>query len=237
MSVAGRAGVRGTPARAGVTLRAILLAPGRGFAAASSRSARRAGTAERVPEGAAPYVLGLLGGAALMVLWLKLSSLIGVREVAAEDFGWDLFAAALVGGAIATSAGQFLWGVLGRAAVGLLGGRAERADLRFVWGIAAFPTVLVVGVTLPLDLVIVGTETFASERLGDPLSTAWAAFSVALAVSAGVWSLFLFGRGTEVVSGLSPVRAVLTIVIATLCVAIVGGALLGTVLLLAGTGT
>lgn len=237
MSVAGRAGVTATPARAGVTLRAILLAPGRGFAAASRRSARRAGAAERVPEGASPFVLGFFGGAALMVLWLKLSSLIGAREVAAEDFRWDLFAAALIGGGIATSAGQLLWGVLGRTAARLLGGRAERADLRFVWGTSAFPTVLVVALTLPLDLAIVGTEAFASERLGDPVSTAWAAFSVALAVSAGVWSLFLFGRGTEVVAGLSPARAVAATVIAAICLAAVVGVLLGVALLFAGAAT
>ncbi len=237
MHVSGRAGVTATPARAGVTLRTILLAPSRGFAAASRRAARRVGTGERVPEGASPYVLGFLGGAALMVLWLKLSSLVGIRVVAAEDFRWDLFGAALIGGAIATSAGQVLWGVVGRAAARVLGGRAEMTDLRFVWGICAFPTVLVVALTLPLDLSIVGTEAFASERLGDPVSTAWAAFSVALAVSAAVWSLFLFGRGTEVVSGLSPVRAAAATVIAMSYLAVLVGGLLGVAALVAGAAT
>ena len=189
-----------------------------------------------MPEGGLPYVLAFLGGGALMVLWLKLSSLTGIRAVAAEDFRWDLFAAALLGGAIAGSLGQLLWGVLGSAATRALGGRPNRAALRLVWGACAFPPVVVVLLTLPLDLSIVGTETFASEHLGDPLSTAWAAFSVALVLSASLWSLFLFGRGTEVVAGLSPGRAALAVVVALGCFAVPVGSLLGIALLLAGGG-
>ena len=89
-------------------------------------------------------------------------------------------------------------GYVGAASVRAVGGDvATRVDLRLVWGAGAFPQVFALLLLLPLDLLIVGTDTFTSERLDDPLATGWAAFSIAMAVSLTVWSVYLFVRGVE----------------------------------------
>ena len=98
------------------------------------------------------------------------------------------------------------------------------------------PQVFGLFVLLPLDLAIVGIDTFTTSSLADPLSTAWAAFSIALSVSLAVWSLFLLVRGVEVVAELPAARAVACAAGAALCLLLVVGVLAAFTLLAPGGG-
>lgn len=205
--------------RLGLTLRSILLAPADGFDAALRAADRRGGS-----HGKAPYVLGAIGGAAAMVLWLKFAALAGTRDVASAAFGWDLFVGALALGAVVAVAAELLWGALGKLLAAMVGGDTSARNLRIVWGAAAFPQVFALALLVPLDILIVGTDSFTSEKITDPLSTLWAALSVALGVSLAVWSMYLFVRGTAVATRLSFGRAT---------VASVGGLLSAGIVLIA----
>lgn len=136
-----------------------------------------------------------------MVLWLKVGSLLGLRSVSATDFRWSFVVVAGLAGAVLFLLAQALWGVVGSVAFRAGGRRIAAGELRLVWGAAAFPQVGAFLVLLPLDLVIVGAETFTSTRLSDPLATGWAAISIALGLSLALWSLYLFARGVEVAGG------------------------------------
>ena len=88
-----------------------------------------------------------------------------------------------------------------------------------VWGASAFPQVVAVLILLPLDLLIVGTSTYTTGTLSDPLATAWSAFSIAIGMSVAVWSVFLFIRGIQVASGLGFWRSAAAAGVALLCFA------------------
>jgi len=211
-------------ARLGLTLRSVLLAPHDGFATAFKTAERRARAGLRPAEGVSPYVLAAIGGAALMSLWLKVGALAGWREVCSNDHVAAFIAVALVSGAILGLIAQALWGVVGRAVLRASRGDVDRGSLRLVWGASAFPQVLVLALLLPLDLLIVGTGSYTTGSLDDPLATAWAAFSIAIGISLAVWSLFLFVRGIEVAGGIGLWRAAASAVAAALCLVLVVGA-------------
>ena len=178
-------------------------------------------------------MLAALGGAALALLWLKLGALLGVREVCSPVYLTGYIATAGVLGAVLALAAQALWGLAGpRSLAALRGERPEHHDMRLVWGASAFPQVLALFVLLPLDLLIVGRDSFTTAELTDPVSTAWAAFSIALGVSALVWTLFLLVRGVQVASGLTGTRAVAGAAGALFSLAIVVGAFVALTLLL-----
>lgn len=215
-------------AQLGLTLRSVLLSPRAGFESVFSSARRREQSGARPAEGLAPYVLAALGGAALMVLWLKVGGLLGLREVAAADFRWSYLAVAAVAGALLALVTQLIWGYLGAAAGRAFGAHSPARDLRVAWGASAFPQVIALLVFLPLDLVIVGPETFTSERLADPLATGWAALSIALSASLAVWSIFIFVRGVEVATSTPIGKAIAISFVALLCLAtIVGGSIAG----------
>ena len=172
-------------------------------------------------EGAAPYVLSALGGVSLMAFWLKAGSLFGVRQVAADDFQWSYLLAAALGGALLSIAAQLLWGLGGSLATRAMGSEAPARELRVVWGASAFPQVIALLILIPLDLLIVGPATFTSERIEDPLSTAWAALSIALSTSLAVWSAFIFLRGVQVSSSLGIARSLVVTVVAAASIALV----------------
>lgn len=220
-------------ARLGMTLRSVLVAPRDGFQAALAAADRRARAGLRPAEGMAPVVLSALGGAALAFLWLKVGALLGVREVCSATYLAGYIVAAAVLGAVVALATQSLWGLVGKPFVRALRGEVTQGhELRLVWGAASFPQVLALVVLLPLDLLIVGTDSFTTAQLVDPVSTAWAAFSIALGVSALVWTLFLLTRGVGVASGLTGAKAVAGAATALLSLAIVVGAFVAMTLLL-----
>lgn len=220
-------------AQLGLTLRSVLLDPKAGFTEAFRVARRREQTGARPIEGVAPYFLAALGGVALMLLWLKLGSLLGVRDVARVEFEWSYLVVAAVAGALLAVIGQFVWGVVGCAAVRALGGGAPARDLRVVWGASGFPQVIGLVLLLPLDLIIVGTDTFTSEKLDDSLATGWAALSIALSLSLACWTMFIFVRGVQVAGSLSIVRAIgatfagLFVLVVIAGAAVAGAAVLG----------
>ena len=218
-------------ARLGLTLRSILLTPTAGFSSALRTSERRSRAGRRPAEGWAPVVLTAIGGASLVSLWLKVGALIGLREVCTDARVVSYLVATLVLGSLLSLIAYAIWGAIGPSVTRTLHGSGSSAGLRLVWGAALLPQVFALVVLLPLDLAIVGTDTFTTSSLADPLSTAWAAFSIALSVSLAVWSLFLLVRGLEVVAELPAPRAVACAVGAALCLLVVVGALAALTLL------
>lgn len=211
-------------AHLGLTLRRVLLTPHDGFAAALKTAERRATAARRPAEGLSPYVLAAIGGAAAASLWLKIGGIAGLREVCTTQYLAANITAALVLGAILALLAQAIWGLVGPAVVRGLRGDVDRGSLRLVWGASAFPQVVAIAILLPLDLLIVGTDTYTGGAMDDPLSTGWAAFSIAIGISVAVWSLFLFVRGVEVAGGIGFWRAAAATGAAILCfAAVVGG--------------
>lgn len=143
-----------------------------------------------------------------MLLWLKVGTILGTRRVAPADFRWSFLVVALVGAALLALLAQSLWGVLGRSAVD-----TSPSAARFVWGASAAPQIFAVGPLLGLDLLLVGSETFTAAKLTDPLAAGWAALSIALSISVAVWSMYLFYRGVQVAGDLSPMKAILSVVL------------------------
>ena len=212
-------------ARLGLTFRTVLLAPREGFEAAVKATERRQRSGRWPIEGLSTYVLTALGGASLAALWLKMGALFKLRQVCTAEYIPAYVALALVVGAVLALIAQFAWGAFGRSVIESLKGSAGSSGLRLVWGASALPQILVLVVLIPLDLLIVGTPTFTTQPLNESLSTAWAAFSIALSVSLAVWSIYLFVRGVEVVGGLPARRAVVATAFAALCLAVAMAAL------------
>jgi hypothetical protein len=178
-------------ARLGLTLRAVLIAPKQGFEAAVKAADRRSRAAQKPAEGVMPYVLSALGGAALFMLWLKVGGLLGLRLAPRDSFRYVYLFGAMGIGAVLGLCAQVLWSTV---APWTLRERVPRRNLRLLWGAAALPQVFAL-LLVPLDLLIVGPETFTTARLEDPLGAAWAAFSIALGAAFAVWAAFLFVRG------------------------------------------
>lgn len=185
-------------ARLGLTLRRVLTSPREGFATAARALHRRERSEQRLPEGVMPYVLAALGGCALMLLWLKLGALAGLRDVPTAGYRWQFLVVALVAGALLALFAQVLWSFIASLALTRdLGAR----HLRLIWGAASFPNVFALLVLLPLDLAVVGRDSFTSERLTDPLTSLWAALSIAVALSLAAWWLLLLYKGVEAATG------------------------------------
>ena len=182
-------------------------------------SERRGRVGKRPAEGVSPYILAAIGGAAASALWLKIGALTGLRRVCTDEYIASFIVATLVLGAVLGLIAQAIWGAVGSPTLRALHGEANRGSLRLVWGAAAFPQVVSLVVLLPLDLLIIGSDAYATSSLDDPLSTAWAAFSIAIGISVAVWSLFLFIRGIEVAAGVRFWRAVGAASVAVLCFA------------------
>jgi hypothetical protein len=199
----------------------VLVATKAGFEAAARATQRRARLGDTPAEGYAPYVLSALGGASAMFLWLKLSVLAGLRADSTVTFRWSFLVAAGVLGAILGLIAQFAWGAAGAGFIRRLGGDVTAREIRMVWGASAFPQVFGLLILVPLDLIIVGPSTFTSEKLSDSVASAWAALSIAIALSLMLWSLYLFVKGVSVVSGIRFRKALLASTAALLCLGLV----------------
>lgn len=196
---------------------------------------RRQRVGRKPVEGIAPFVLAAIGGVAAMVLWLKVGALVGLREFSSSNYRWSYLVTAAVAGACLGLAGQAAWGLAGRALARMLSVRASAPELRLIWGAAAFPQVASVFVLLPLDLLVVGAEAFTTDQMNDPVATAWTAISVALTVSLGAWSAFLFARGMQVTSELDTAGSVLAFLAAVVLTAVLVAAVGALALLVAGS--
>ena len=163
-----------------------------------------------------------------MLLWLKIGSLLGFRDVARVEFQWSYLVVAAVAGALLGLVAQLIWGSVGAGAARVSGGHTPARDLRVVWGASDFPQVIGLAILLPLDLLIVGSDTFTSEKLSDSLATGWAAISIAFSLSLAVWTLFIFVRGVEVATSVSFVKAIgLSLVGLGVMAVVVGGSVAG----------
>ncbi|MGH2787072.1 MAG: hypothetical protein ACRDJV_04060 [Actinomycetota bacterium] len=184
-------------ARLGLTLRAVLVSPEIGFASAIKSADRRARAGKRPAEGIYPYVLAGAGGASWFLLWLKVGGLIGLRDASGEAFEFAYLAVAVVLGAILGLSAQAIWsGLAVRASQ--VDRRSLRRDLRIAWGAAALPQLVALVALTPLDLAVVGSAIYTTDPMADPVSTAWSAFSIAVAGALGAWNVYLLARGTKV---------------------------------------
>jgi hypothetical protein len=184
-------------ARLGLVLRSVILTPTDGFEAAKKAAERRARAAQRPAEGFTPYVLAAIGGAATLLLWLKLGALVELRDAPRASFRPIYLVGAVGFGATLGLLAQFAWGWLGPALFGS-GDPAARRSMRIAWGLAALPQIVAVGVLFPMDLAIVGPQSFTTTGLPDSVATAWAAASIALSVAFAVWTIWLFYTGVKV---------------------------------------
>lgn len=203
-----------TPAEAagaGAALRTILFDPRRGFSSAVRRRERS--------EGLLPTLLAAAGGAAVMLLWLKLGALAG-RNSPEGSFRWGYLAASLALGAVTGVCAQQLWALIAARIAG-----ASHAGLRIVWGLASLPHVVALLVLLPADAGIAGPAAFTTGRLSDSVATVWTALSIAAAVSLAVWSIYLFVVGLSAGPGLSGGRRLGAVGLALVSWVVVVGAL------------
>lgn len=224
-------------AQLGGTLRSILVSPQEGFRAAFARADKRQRHGARIPEGAAPFVMGACGGAALMFLWLKVGGLLGLRSMAPSDFRWSYVVVAAVGGALLGFVAQAVWGSIGRVVLGRLDAPTTPARMRIAWGASALPQVFALLVLFPLDVAITGRSLFTGERVTATFPAIWAALSVALSVSLAAWSAYLFWRGLQVGSGASPSHTSIAMGAALGCLVVVVVAFLVAAVGLAGSGS
>jgi hypothetical protein len=207
-------------ARLGLTLRAVLVAPKEGFESAVAAADRRARAARRPAEGIAPYVLAALGGAALLLLWLKLGALFDLRDAPRGSFRTVYLIGAVGVGAVLGLICQVLWAAASASI--LKSERAPRRNLRLMWGAAALPQIFGL-LLLPLDLLIAGPGAFTTTKLEDPLGAAWAAFSIALGAAFAGWAAYLFVRGIGITSKADSARVAAAVIVAILVIAVAYG--------------
>lgn len=209
-------------ARLGATVRGVLVSPGSSFVPALKR-------VETSVEARSTFVLAALGGAAGMVLWLKVRALVGFRALSPSDFTWGLFVTSLVFAAVAAVAAQAVWSFAAPAAGGADAGSPR--SFRAVWALSAFPQLPALLVLAPLDVLVVGESAFTATDGGDSVALAWMALSTALGVSLAVWSGYVFAKGTHVATRATPARTAGVVALSLVCVAVVvallGGALVG----------
>ncbi|MDQ4124704.1 MAG: hypothetical protein M3134_03760 [Actinomycetota bacterium] len=202
--------------RLGATVRGVLVSPGSAFVPTLKR-------VETSDEGTSTYVLAALGGAAAMLLWLKVRALVGFRALAPSDFTWGYFITALVFAAVVAVLAQIAWGFLAPIAGG--GDSGSPRSFRAVWALSAFPQVPALLVLAPLDLLLVGEHAFTASDSGDSVALAWLALSTAAGVSLAVWSAYVFAKGTHVATRATPLRTTWVVVASFGCVAAVVGLL------------
>ena len=207
----------------GSALRSILTSPRRGFARAIRLS--RSGDGGRA-RAVLVTLLAALGAAHILLVFLKVRGLTGFRPISPEETQWwGGLGLAILAAAVAGVVAHLLFGVVARPIVARLGTRSEGRELRTIWGLASFPAAAGFVLLVVLDVFIAGREAYSSVE-GDSLVTGWAAGSLAIALSLGIWSLYLFVQGLRVAADVRPSRSIMVLLVAVLCVAV--AAFLGT---------
>jgi hypothetical protein len=169
----------------------------------------------------------LLDGVATMALWLKITGITQLAERTRDEATWGSVSAAVLVGAVFGALGYLLWGWIGSKLLASGEARASRDRLRLVWAFSVFPLAAYALAFVPLDLLLVGPEIFSTDRLDGSFAMVWAALSVAIGVSAAAWSVYLFWRGVEVVTGERGRRVFWFVALAAAC----GGLLYALVLI------
>lgn len=202
-------------------MRSLSIAPAEGFEAALRSADQRERRGEIPPEGYFPYVLALIGGVSAVLLWLKVSALVGLRPDSALTYRWGFLVAAALVGAIVGLASQALFGMIAARTPALSSGGVKPSDARLVWGASAGPQIFAVAVLLPLDLLIAGPVSFTSARPPDSLAAGWAALSVSLGLALAIWSAVIFLRGMAAIGRSGTLRSAAGLVLAVLCSAVI----------------
>lgn len=209
-------------ARLGATVRGVLVSPGSAFVPALKR-------VETSDEGRSTYVLAALGGAAAMILWLKVRALVGFRALSPADFTWGYFVTSLLFAAVVAILVQIVWSFVAPVAGG--GDSGSPRSFRAVWALSAFPQIPALLLLAPIDLLLVGDEAFTASDTGDSVALVWLALSTAGAVSLAVWSAYVFAKGTHVATRATPLRTAGVVAASLACaaavVALLAGALVG----------
>jgi hypothetical protein len=205
-------------ARLGATVRGVLLSPGSAFVPTLKR-------VESSEEGRSTYLLAALGGAAAMLLWLKVRALVGFRALAPSDFTWGYFVSSLLLAAAVAVLAQVAWSFVAPAAGGPDSGSPR--SFRAVWALSAFPQLPALLLLAPLDLLLVGEGAFIATDSGDSVALAWLALSTAAGVSLAVWSGYVFAKGTHVATRATPARTAGVVAASLGCVAAVVALLIG----------
>lgn len=161
-----------------------------------------------------------------MLAWLKVGTLLGLRDAGAGHRVWAYVFITMLLGALIALAALSLWGAAGTAVLRSLGTEASPRNLRIVGGLSGIPQIIGLLVLLPLDAVISGPASFTAQRISDSVSEVWAAFSVAFAVGLVVWSLMVLVRGMQTLTGLRLSRAAGLGALAIVCIGIVATGLL-----------
>ncbi len=221
---------RGNPkaAAAGSLIREAALTPTTGF----PRLFRFASGAGARSAAKSASFLSFVGGAGGILVWLKVSGLVGARDVSPDAFRWGYVIAALILGGLVGLIGRALW-VLAMNRVSR--GDAREDLLRLSWGTAALPQVIALLLLLPLDLIVTGRDAFTSARLPTTFETVWAAISIAFALSLFAWSCLLLTRGVRIAIGRRvPGISVIGLAGAGLALLVAGPVLFKSVALLSG---
>lgn len=195
--------------RLGATVRGVLVSPGSAFVPTLKR-------VESSDESTSTYVLAGLGGAAAMLLWLKVRALVGFRALAPSDFSWGYFVTSLVLAAVVAVLAQIAWSFLAPSAAG--GDSGSPRSFRAVWALSAFPQTPALLVLAPLDLLLVGEHAFTASDSGDSVALAWLALSTAAGMSLAVWSLYVFAKGTHAATRATPARSAGVVAASFACV-------------------
>lgn len=212
-------------ARLGATVRGVLVSPATAFVPALKR-------AETSAEGLSTFVLAALGGAAGLLLWLKVRALVGFRALAPSEFDVGFFVTWIVLAMVIAVIAQVGWSFVASRLGGPDAGSPR--SFRAVWALSAFPQIPALLVLAPLDLLLVGRDVFTATDSGDSVALAWTALSTALSVSLAVWSAFVFAQGTHVATRAPRRRSAGVVALSVAAVAVTVGALAA---LLIGAGT
>lgn len=192
----------------GGAVRTALLSPGRGFRRILELARAGPGGWKRTVLVALPAALG---GAFLLLVFLKVRSLTGFRAEAPDD--WGVFAAGFAVAALAGVLAHFVFPLGATPLLGRLGRRVAGRDLRLIAGVAALPAAIGFTLLVVVDVLIAGREAY-SEISGDTLLTGWTAGSLALAVAAGAWSLYLFMQALALAAEIRLRRSIMVVVVA-----------------------
>ena len=165
-------------------------------------------------------ILAALGGAFLMLLFLKVRGVIGFEGVSLSEFKWLHVFAAFVAGAIVAGIAHYLFGMLTPTLLPEAAKNGGSRDLRTVWGLAALPAAVTFAVFALLDVFIGGPDVYLTPRDGDSLVVGWSIGSLVLALAVTAWSLVIFYKGLSVIGGARVTRSVVITAVAGLCLAI-----------------
>ncbi|MDQ4094766.1 MAG: hypothetical protein M3174_00955 [Actinomycetota bacterium] len=165
-------------------------------------------------------LLAALGAAHLLLLSFKVRGLSGFSPVAPDQANWwGLFGLTILVATLAGVIAHAIFALVARPLVARFGSGSERRDLRTVWGLANFPAAAGFLILVLFDVLIGGREAYAGAEAG-PLVTGWTAGSLAVGLSLGIWSFYLFVQGLRVAADVHGAGTIMVVVVAAISLAV-----------------